>query len=100
MKCRPSGRVETLSAPQSIKKLSFGWKISEGDKANEGEEKEKRRVMKTRRIAIRDDELKGDRKGCMKAIIVFSIFPIPPGVEDEDEDFFQFRMNNSNNKEA
>jgi len=68
-----------------MRKLSLGWKDSEGGRANEGEEKEKRMVM-TRRIAIKDDELKGDRKGCVIAFIFFSIFPIPPGV-DEDEDF-------------
>lgn len=87
-----------MSAPQSIKKLSLGWKDSA---ANEGEEKkEKRMVRMTRRIAIMDDDdMKGDRKGCVRVFIVFSIFPIPPGGL-RMRIFFQFRMKSDNNKEA
>lgn len=77
-----------FSAPQSMRKLSFGWKDAKG-RPSEGENKAKRM---TRRVAIikeeeeEDDDLKDDRKGDVnKVFLFFSIFPIPPGGEDEEE---------------
>lgn len=84
-----------FSAPQSMRKLSFGWKDAKG-RPNEGENKAKRM---TRRVAIikeeeeEDDDLKDDRKGDVnKVFLFFSIFPIPPGGEDEEDFSIYFRM--------
>lgn len=87
-----------FSAPQSMRKLSFGWKDAKG-RPNEGENKAKRM---TRRVAIikeeeeeddDDDDLKDDRKGDVnKVFLFFSIFPIPPGGEDEEDFSIYFRM--------
>lgn len=84
-----------FSAPQSMRKLSFGWKDAKG-RPSEGENKAKRM---TRRVAIikeeeeEDDDLKDDRKGDVnKVFLFFSIFPIPPGGEDEEDFSIYFRM--------
>lgn len=84
-----------FSAPQSMRKLSFGWKDAKG-RPSEGENKAKRM---TRRVAIikeeeeEDDDLKDDRKGGVnKVFLFFSIFPIPPGGEDEEDFSIYFRM--------
>lgn len=79
-----------FSAPQSMRKLSFGWKDAKG-RPNEGENKAKR--MTRRMGIIKDDDLKDDRKGGVnKVFLFFSIFPIPPGGEDEEDFSIYFRM--------
>lgn len=66
LNCLPSGRVATFSAPQSMRKLSFGMKEPEGAAGGRpaedaGDENAKSR--RTRRVAIKDDK-KGDDRKC------------------------------------
>lgn len=79
LKTLPSDRVLSgFSAPQSMRKLSWGTKGAKADKAEvEAEKKPQRR---TRRTAIDDDE-GGDRKTLDFGNFIIGFFPIsiPPG---------------------